>query len=138
MKLNITLAIRATDDTARVKEMLEFLRSEGFSLTQTEVADSPVRSNTLNVVPSVLAKYGPNEIEWRAANPNTRSPVWAAAMKAAYPNRDDMFKAALDGTLTQAAISAASQEPNASEGGHQMGAVLTVPFVMPEPDENDY
>jgi hypothetical protein len=135
MKININLAIRATDDTSKVKAMLEFLRSEGFTLTQAEPPDPPARPNVLNAVPSVLAKYGPNEIEWRAANPNTRSPVWAAAMKAAYPNRDDMFRAALNGSLTQAAINAS---PNIEEDGPTEGAVLTGPLVIVEQDENDY
>jgi hypothetical protein len=134
MKLNITLAIRATDDTARVKEMLEFLREEGFTLAQAEVL-APARPNVLNAVPSVIAKYGPNEIEWRAANPGTRSPVWAAAMKATYPDRDDMFRAVLNGSLTQAAINAS---PSIEEDGPTEGAVLIDPLIIGDPDESDY
>lgn len=135
MKININLAIRATDDTSKVKQMLDFLRSEGFTLTQAEVPDPPARPSTLDVPPSILAKYGPNEIEWRRLNPNTKAPVWAATMKQAYPNKDDMFRAALNGSLTQAAINAS---PNIEEDGPAEGAVLTGPIVIVEQDENDY
>lgn len=139
MKININLAIRATDDTSKVKQMLDFLRSEGFTLTQAEVPDPPARPNTLDVPPSILAKYGPNEIEWRRLNPNAdRVPIYSKKMKVAYPNKEAMFKDALDGTLTQAEISAASQDPNETEDAPQMGAVLTGPIVIVEQDENDY
>ena len=139
MKINISLAIRATDDTSKVQSMLEFLKAQGFTLTPVETAPDTVQRPAPNVPPSVLAKYGPNETEWRRLNPNAdRVPVYSKTMKAKYPNKEDMFAAALDGTLTQAAIAASNAEPNEYAGCPNEGAVLTGPLVILTPDEDDY
>lgn len=136
MKININLAIRATDDTSKVKAMLEFLKAEGFTLT---LADTPPDTVQRPIVQaSRLATFGPNETQWREENPNDRVPVYSLAMKSKYPNgKEDMFSAALDGTLTKAAIKATQQEPNQNDAPAE-GAVLAGPLVIAEPDESDY
>jgi len=135
-KITISLAIRATDDPNKVKLMLDFLEGEGFALTPNETPPVAVQRPVPNIPPSVAAKYGPNETEWRRLNPNTHAPMFKKTMQARFPNKEAMFGAALDGTLTQAAISASNVEPN--EEVPQLGAVLTGHFEMPEPNEEDY
>ncbi len=142
MKINISLAIRATDDTNKVKAMLEFLKGEGFTLTPAETPNETpnmVQRPLPNTPPSVLAKYGPNEAEWRRLNPNTHAPMYKKVMQARFPNgKEDMFAAALDGSLTQAAIATSNNEPNEYVGCPNEGAVLTGPIVILTPNEDDY
>jgi hypothetical protein len=133
MKVNITLAIRATDDPSKVQQMLEFLRGEGI-LTESDA--EVIRPPSPNIPPSVLARFGPNETAWKARNAGVRAPVFSLNMRAKYPSKEAMFAAALDGSLTQAAIDAAPDEPNTSAPAE--GAVLTGPFSMPEPSEEDF
>ncbi len=146
-KINISLSIRATDDPNKVKIMLDFLEREGFSLTPNfpltpnvtqEQRPSPPNPSPPNIIPSIAVKYGPNETEWRLLNPNIRAPIFKSGMQARFPNKEAMFAAALNGTLTQAAMDAGGREPNEYAGCPNEGAVLTGPIVILTPDENDY
>ena len=133
-KIKINLAIRATDDPAKVKIMLEFLKAEGFTLTPFDGTPPNVPRPTVQA--SRLATYGPNETAWREVNPNTRAPVYSPAMQGKYPNgKEDMFAAYLNGSLTESPP-ARSADPN--DNAPQLGAVLTGHFEMPEPSEDDY
>lgn len=133
-KINVTLAIRATDDPNRVKLMLDFLKAEGFTLTPSD--GSPPNIITRPPIQATrLATYGPNETAWRADNPNSRAPVYSPLMQSKYPNKEDMFGAYLDGTISLTAPG--KEEPNEPEGIAE-GAVLTGPIVIAEPDVDDY
>ena len=135
--MNITLAIRASDNPAQVKALLTLLREEGLltDTVQAVTVPSPNVPRPLTVPPSVAAKWGPNEIAWREANPG-RVPVYSASAARLYPNKEAMFKAYLSGATVPATN--VSQDGEGEQETEVLGAVLTGPLVIAEQSEDDY